>query len=115
MYCSNKNGHSGNLSSDQTGSSFYASMRTIIQEYANLEQTINTQNHEIMSLRATIDALTKQNHALSEECQGLKDNGRKYRLTKNRLGQRCSQVSRLQKDNQQMKKILASVRQTVGQ
>ena len=115
MSWSNNTDFFGDLSSWQTESSFHASMSAAVQDYANLENTVHFQSHEIMRLRATIDSLTKQNHALSEECRELKDEGRKYRSTKNRLGQRCSQISRLQQENQQMKKVLASVRQTVGE
>jgi len=99
----------------QTKPSFHASMSAAAQDYANLENTVHFQSHEIMSLRATIDALTKRNHTLSQQNRELKDEGRKYRSTKNRLGQRCSQISRLLQENQQMKKVLTRVRQTVGE
>ena len=114
MSWSNNTDFFGDWSSCQRPS-FYASMSAVARDYENLENTVDTQSREIMSLRATIDALTKQNHSLSQQNKELKDEGRKYRSTKNRLGQRCSQVSRLQQENQQMKKVLASVRETVGQ
>jgi len=102
--------------------SFHDSMNTAVQEYSNLEQTVHFQAHEIMSLRATIEDLVKKNQTLNkrlgqrcaEVCE-LRDNGRKYRSTKSRLGQRCSQVSQLQEENQTLKKVLANVRETIGQ